>query len=80
MRIASLVGKMATGDLISIGLAEGNTIDELLAKYREIVESNGKLVQGKRELHLSEMHLLASATAGGEMKARRRFQSLKPVV
>jgi hypothetical protein len=80
MRIASLVGRLQTGDLVNLGIADASTIDGLVAKYRVITEAGGKAKQGKQDIKLSEMWLLATNTGGGELKARRRFNPTLDVV
>jgi hypothetical protein len=73
MRIASLIGKTISGDLIQLGAAEGGQLDALVGKYNAITAGRGKVKDGKRDLLIAELHLLATATAGGELKARRKF-------
>lgn len=81
MRIATLIGKSLSGDLIGLGIAEGAKLDELVGRYNAIVASKGRVPatdKRAKDLLLSELHLLANATSGGELKARRRFNH--PVV
>lgn len=75
-RFASLVGKTVTGDLIPLGVADGNGITALIDKYVAIrTDGTGVVSRGKQEVKLSEMRLLASGTAGGELKGRVCFRA-----
>lgn len=70
MRIATLIGRTVSGDLISLGIAEGNAIDSLLRKRVEIIERGGIV---NDDVRLSEIRILATATPGGELRGRARF-------
>ena len=74
-RIATLLGKdVASGDWSSLGAADGLGISDLVELRDEISKKGGVLKKGKTELRFSELRLLASGTAGGELKARRKFR------
>ena len=76
MKIASMVGVTGSGDMQSLGLAHGNGVSGLIDQYRAIVAADGvvqKAAKGKKEVKVSELYLLSNNTAGGELKARKRF-------
>ena len=72
-RIASLVGKSVTGDLVSLGMATGEGINDLLAMYKSLRGGTGLLKRGKSDIQLTEVRLLANNTAGGELKGPLKF-------
>ena len=74
-RIATLLGKdVKSGDWSSLGAADGLGIQELVELRNKISLASGVLKKGKTEQRFSELRLLASGTAGGELKARRKFR------
>ncbi len=73
-RIASLVGITDSGDLVSVGIGNTpETITKLVEQRQNIREAAGLFRRGSRELRLTELHLIATATAGGELKGRLKF-------
>lgn len=74
-RIATLLGKdVKSGSWSSLGVAEGNGIEKLVALRNSITDAGGTLKKGKSEVRLSEIRILASGTPGGEFKGRRKFK------
>jgi len=74
-RIATLLGKdVKSSNWSSLGVADGNGISELVELRDKLSKANGLLKKGKTELRYSELRLLATGTAGGELKARRKFR------
>lgn len=70
-RIATIIGRDVSGNLLSLGVADGAELQPLVEKYKTM---GGILKQGKNEVRLSEIRLLCSGVAGGELKARRIFK------
>lgn len=74
-RIATLLGKdVKSSNWSSLGVADGNGISELLELRDTLSKAGGLLKKGKTELQFSELRILATGTAGGELKARRKFR------
>ena len=75
-RIATLLGKeVKSGSWSSLGVAEGGeALNDLVAQYKVLRTSQGVLKKGKGEVKFSDIRLLASATSGGELKAKLRFR------
>jgi len=75
-RIATLLGKdVKSGSWSSLGVAEGGeALNDLVKLYKTIRTAKGIMKKGKSEVKLSDVRLLASATAGGEMKAKLKFR------
>jgi hypothetical protein len=75
-RIATLLGKdVKSGSWSSLGIAEGGEdLNKLVDLYKELRTTKGVIKRGKSEVHLSDVRLLASATGGGELKAKLKFR------
>jgi len=75
-RIATLLGRDAkSSNLSCLGIAEGGAdLIDLVEKYKAIRSAGGIFKKGKTEVKLSEIRLLATATAGGELKAKQLFR------
>ena len=75
-RIATLLGKdVKSGGWSCIGIAEGGEeLNKLVGTYKALRSSLGVFKKGKGEVKFSDARLLATATAGGEMKAKLKFR------
>ena len=80
-RIACLIVRDDTGDFLDpiTGTklrccADGKGIEALVSKYRSLRDGGGVMKHGKSETRISEVRLLANATAGGELKTPARFR------
>jgi hypothetical protein len=72
-RIASLVGITDSGDVVQIAAGTSKSLDTLLKTRLDIREALGVWKKGPREIKLKELYCLATATGGGELKARLKF-------
>ncbi len=75
MRYASLIGKLGSGDLVNLGVADGVDIDRLLTLRAQLRAAQGLHKLGKTEVRLRHVVLLCSNTAGGELKSRLKFDA-----
>ena len=75
-RIATLLGKdVKSSSWSTLGIAEGGEeLNALIEQYKAIRTARGIIKKGKSEVKLSDVRLLASATAGGELKSKLRFR------
>jgi len=75
-RIVTLLGKQVKSDSwSSLGIADGGeATTKLVELYKALRSSGGMIKKGKGEVRYSDIRLLASATAGGELKAKLTFR------
>lgn len=79
-RIVALIARSESGDFLDgvTGqklhcIAQGEDINSLVSQYRDIADNNGIMSAKKGEVQLREVVLMATHTAGGEMKSRRKW-------
>ena len=75
-RIVTLLGKqVASGSWSSLGIADGGEpTTKLVELYKALRTNNGVIKKGKSEVQYSDVRLLATATSGGELKAKLKFR------
>jgi hypothetical protein len=75
-RIATLLGKeLKSGSWSSLGIADGGeSLNDLVGQYKMLRDNGGVFKKGKTEVKFSDIRLLATATAGGELKAKITFR------
>ena len=70
-RLVSLVGTTDSGKVVSIGVGDA---DEMVKLRKSVIDLNGIIKSGKSEIKLNELVCMSTATAGGELKPRRKFK------
>jgi hypothetical protein len=75
-RIVTLLGKQVKSDSwSSLGIADnGEGTNELVQLHKLLRGNGGVLKKGKTELKFSDIRLLATGTAGGELKAKITYK------
>jgi len=75
-RIVTLLGKQVKSDSwSSLGIAEGGeSTTKLVELYKSLRAAKGIVKKGKGEVKFSDIRMLATATSGGELKAKLRFR------
>jgi hypothetical protein len=75
-RIATLLGKeVKSGSWSSLGIADGGeATNELVGLYKLLRSNGGIIKKGKTEQKFSDIRLLATGTAGGELKAKITYR------
>ena len=73
-RLVSLVGTTDSGKIISVGVGDA---DDMIKLRKKVIDLEGVIKSGKTEVKLNELVCMSTATAGGELKPRRKFKALK---
>ena len=75
-RIVTLLGKQVKSDSwSSLGIADNGEATNKLVELHKLLRGNGGVFKkGKSEVKFSDIRLLATGTAGGELKAKLTFK------